>query len=997
MELNLKRKVRAFTAVIALVIVAALATLPFALRANAEDKPCNEGETYFYEELGNSKLARKFYDIFLGDAKAGKYLGGNYEHDITNELTQSQLSQYVSGGSPEIPVAFSAARDAFYMDNPDLFYLDVYKLYLTAGTDASGKYVAYVGTGNADSYFYENTVTAANVNKAIEDYEKAVNAIVTEARKKDTVVDKIKYVNAELCKVEYDYEVRNDADKGIIKDGYVHTANGALVNKIAVCDGFSRAFKAVMDRLDIPCVVIGGSMYSGEAPDGREAGLRDHAWNAVKVDGVWYGVDVTNNAGTTTPEKYLLVGSDFMAGSHYPDGVISSSGFELKYPVLRALGYGVNQDRYGFNIIDSGKLGNHNLGYEKYSSDNTDATYLYLGAGYNGLDAVQLKKEGKYLAYRAMTEGSDDWQLYIGIEEFAANTSVEFPSVNGYTLVEIDPGMASIQFLIIDYAPDFGGDFPYLYTSVEESHILATSVIYGNDAAGTKKTAPFVIKRNPDEYGTIKSMDPIDIELTYDEKLVMSDGSAITDPSKIDIVVHDRNGKIVSGEAKLVKVQNVTWNAATNTLGLKFTPNGAYAHNGDMYSFTPVNLIGEKTGKTPAPGGYYAFEREKIICPKVFNDGRLYMKVYGHPQLVDTQDLTLDDKFVDSKGNPIIKQRSQMLLVVDEPANADSLESALKAEHSEIKSSATYEINLQMCGLIQKVPDGSYMQLGFGFPEGYAPDDNKNVTYTVYHYRLDDDGKVIGIDKVPCVINEYGIVATVNSFSPFSICAVDKSAVTTRNIYASVIGEGGSIDKTKVIEVSEGGSVEYAVTIDNDYVLDSVLLNGKDKVEVANGKITLAYSELAENNTLEIKFVSKRINEFRTQNNITVVSPRYVVKDSDMIQAVAHSESASSPAPKKNKAALIAIIVVVIVLVLAGCGVFVWFLLKKKNDNNGGNGGKGGNTKKKPAKTTTDKTTASKTSGRTTTPSNNRTAAPRPNSGTRPAPRSGATRPTTAK
>ena len=28
------------------------------------------------------------------------------------------------------------------------------------------------------------------------------------------------------------------------------------------------------------------------------------------------------------------------------------------------------------------------------------------------------------------------------------------------------------------------------------------------------------------------------------------------------------------------------------------------------------------------------------------------------------------------------------------------------------------------------------MQVGFGFPEGYGP--NKDVTFTVYHYKLDD-------------------------------------------------------------------------------------------------------------------------------------------------------------------------------------------------------------------------------------------------------------------
>ena len=43
-------------------------------------------------------------------------------------LTEQQVSMYLDGDT-KVPVALGAARDAFYMDNPDLFYIDVYKLY----------------------------------------------------------------------------------------------------------------------------------------------------------------------------------------------------------------------------------------------------------------------------------------------------------------------------------------------------------------------------------------------------------------------------------------------------------------------------------------------------------------------------------------------------------------------------------------------------------------------------------------------------------------------------------------------------------------------------------------------------------------------------------------------------------------------------------------------------------------------------------------------------
>lgn len=61
-----------------------------------------------------------------------------------------------------------------------------------------------------------------------------------------------------------------------------HTAEGALVRGIAVCDGYSRGFQKVMRKLGIPCQLVVGSYEGG-----------GHAWNRVKIGGKWRHVDVT--------------------------------------------------------------------------------------------------------------------------------------------------------------------------------------------------------------------------------------------------------------------------------------------------------------------------------------------------------------------------------------------------------------------------------------------------------------------------------------------------------------------------------------------------------------------------------------------------------------------------------------------------------------------------------------------------------------------------------
>ena len=65
-------------------------------------------------------------------------------------------------------------------------------------------------------------------------------------------------------------------------------AYGALVEGKAVCEGYTRAFQLLCDRLSVPCWVIQGQ---AEGFDGE--GNTNHIWNCVMLDGDWYQVDVT--------------------------------------------------------------------------------------------------------------------------------------------------------------------------------------------------------------------------------------------------------------------------------------------------------------------------------------------------------------------------------------------------------------------------------------------------------------------------------------------------------------------------------------------------------------------------------------------------------------------------------------------------------------------------------------------------------------------------------
>ena len=104
-----------------------------------------------------------------------------------------------------------------------------------------------------------------------------------------------------------------------------HTAEGIFVNRTAVCDGYSSAFKLCMDILGIPCEII-----TGEG-DGAA-----HAWNAVMLDGEWYMVDVTwddpvpDNPGVVNYD-YFNITDEKMRRDHSYTSDINANGTKYNY------------------------------------------------------------------------------------------------------------------------------------------------------------------------------------------------------------------------------------------------------------------------------------------------------------------------------------------------------------------------------------------------------------------------------------------------------------------------------------------------------------------------------------------------------------------------------------------------------------------------------------------------------------------------------------------
>jgi transglutaminase-like putative cysteine protease len=194
---------------------------------------------------------------------------------------------------------FDAQRYAF--NNPDV--VEVY------GTEFSSLYEHYLNFGideGRQGYYLD---TCSDLLKAeLKIYELADGF---EANYK-TDREKVKAVHDWMVKnIQYDYD--NYLANKIPFRSY--QVDGAMLYGKAVCEGYAKTFELFMNALGIDCRTV-----KGEASD--ESGWGGHAWNAVKLDGVWYYIDVTwddpvPDSGNSVPwYNYYLTTDPTFGGSH---------------------------------------------------------------------------------------------------------------------------------------------------------------------------------------------------------------------------------------------------------------------------------------------------------------------------------------------------------------------------------------------------------------------------------------------------------------------------------------------------------------------------------------------------------------------------------------------------------------------------------------------------------------------------------------------------------
>lgn len=130
-----------------------------------------------------------------------------------------------------------------------------------------------------------------------------VSSVVTDSMSE---AQKVVALNDHLAATaEYDYAARDSGgDTSAFPRAW--TAAGVLLDGRGVCASYAHAFQALALAAGLDAMYVTGQVT---LPGGAL-----HAWNKVRVDGVWRVVDVTWN-DAPTPNQYLLVGDAAVAGN----------------------------------------------------------------------------------------------------------------------------------------------------------------------------------------------------------------------------------------------------------------------------------------------------------------------------------------------------------------------------------------------------------------------------------------------------------------------------------------------------------------------------------------------------------------------------------------------------------------------------------------------------------------------------------------------------------
>lgn len=284
---------------------------------------------YFYDQLNS--YSKTIYEKFASNKESMKT--GTYKLEF-GETFNDLLEQ--ENGSELLQDYYQSAVETFLNDNPDVFYLAPTKMYINIKTIKKVFYTTYdvyIDSGKMPNYLSDEFNSKQEIIEAEEKINNEVEKIFAKIEK-GTDYEKILMI--------HDYLVNNCSFDESLQKSNIYNLYGAIVNKEAVCEGYTKAFKYFMDKIGIECIMVIGTATNSENI------TENHAWNYVNLKNKWYAIDVTwddpivrghGYVGNDIKYKYFLKGSTTIDKDHVKSGQFTEEGQIYTYPTLSISDY----------------------------------------------------------------------------------------------------------------------------------------------------------------------------------------------------------------------------------------------------------------------------------------------------------------------------------------------------------------------------------------------------------------------------------------------------------------------------------------------------------------------------------------------------------------------------------------------------------------------------------------------------------------------------------
>ena len=178
--------------------------------------------------------------------------------------------------------------ESVFDDTPELFYVNV--------SD-----VTYYQLGNTTAIVTKYTFREQEVDAIKQQIDAELQQLKKQAAKGDA------------ARILHDWLAKNVTYAHDLTLDKVHSIYGVFMDRSAVCDGYSKAYKLLCDAVGIPCIVASG-VSTNTAGD-----TENHAWNILHTAEGNFHVDVTWNSSMYRVTKipiYYMVSDSFIAKDH---------------------------------------------------------------------------------------------------------------------------------------------------------------------------------------------------------------------------------------------------------------------------------------------------------------------------------------------------------------------------------------------------------------------------------------------------------------------------------------------------------------------------------------------------------------------------------------------------------------------------------------------------------------------------------------------------------